>query len=70
MGVFKITGYIWYGFDYSPYIAVIAAAIAVSFVGTAIGKKLGDYLPEDKFRLAYKILITVTALRLFYAGLR
>ena len=70
MGVFKITGYIWYGFDYAPYIAVIAAAIAVSFVGTAIGKKLGASLPADKFRLASTLLIPVTALRLFYTGLR
>ena len=70
MSIFKITGYVWYGFDYSPYFAVIAAAVAVSFIGTAIGKKLGDYLPEDKFRLAFRILVTVTAIRLLYAGLR
>jgi len=70
MGVFKITGYAWYGFDYTPYFAVIAAAVAVSFIGTAIGKKLGDHLPEDKFRLVFRILVTVTALRLLYTGLR
>lgn len=70
MSIFKITGYVWYGFDYSPYFPVIAAAVAVSFIGTAIGKKLGDYLPEDKFRLAFRILVTVTAIRLLYTGLR
>jgi uncharacterized membrane protein YfcA len=70
MSIFKITGYVWYGFDYSPYLAIIVAAVAVSFIGTAIGKKLGDHLPEDKFRLAFRILVTVTAIRLLYAGLR
>ena len=69
MSVFKIAGYAYYGFDYSPYLAVITAAVAVSFAGTAIGKRMGDKLPEDKFRFVYRVLITVTALRLLYAGL-
>jgi len=70
MSVFKITGYAWYGFDFVPYLTVIAAAVVISFVGTAIGRRIGDTLPEDKFRLAYRILVTLTALRLLYAGLR
>lgn len=69
MGVFKIVGYVVYGFDYSPYLVTIAAAVAVSFLGTAAGKHLGERLSEDRFRLAYRVLITITALRLLYAGL-
>ena len=69
MGVFKIAGYIFYGFDYSPYLWMIIAAIAVSFLGTALGKRLGHSLSEDKFRLIYRLLITITALRLLYTGL-
>ncbi len=68
MGVFKIAGYVFYGFDYTPYLFMIAAAVAVSFVGTAVGKHLGDKVAENKFRLVYRILITITALRLLYAG--
>lgn len=69
MGVFKISGYLLYGFDYTPYLWMIASSLAVGFVGTAIGKRLGDKLPEDRFRLAFRILITITAIRLIYAGL-
>lgn len=69
MGIFKIAGYVFYGFDYSPYLVTIAAAVAVSFLGTAVGKKLGSRLSEDKFRLIYRVLITITALRLLYVGL-
>jgi uncharacterized membrane protein YfcA len=69
MGVFKITGYIVVGFDYSPYLVTIAAAVAVSFLGTAVGKHLGNRLSEDKFRFIYRVLITITALRLLYVGL-
>ena len=70
MGIFKIVGYVFYGFDYLPYLVTIAAAVAVSFLGTAVGKKLGSRLSEDKFRFIYRVLITITALRLLYAGLR
>jgi len=69
MGVFKIAGYVFYGFDYSPYLVTIAAAVGVSFLGTAVGKKLGSRLSEEKFRLVYRVLITITALRLLYVGL-
>ena len=69
MGGFKIAGYVMVGFDYTPYLVTIAAAIAVSFVGTAVGKQLGNRMSEDKFRFIYRVLITITALRLLYVGL-
>lgn len=69
MSIFKISGYIVFGFDYTPYLAVIAGAIAASFVGTWIGKRLSERLPEKSFRMIYRILITVTALRLLYTAL-
>ncbi len=69
MGAFKISGYALYGFDYSPYFAVILAGIAASFVGTLIGRSVVDRLSEATFRLAYRLLVTVTALRLVYVGL-
>ena len=68
MSVFKIVGYASFGFDYSPYYHVIAAAVAVSLIGTAIGKMIVDKLSEQKFRFIFRALITVTALRLLYVG--
>jgi uncharacterized membrane protein YfcA len=70
MSVFKIAGYAYFGFDYRPYLGMIAAAVVISFVGTAIGKRIVDRLPEKQFRLIFQILVTVTALRLLYTGLR
>ncbi len=70
MAVFKTAGYAWCGFDYVPYLEVITASVAISFLGTMIGRKIGDYLSEEKFRLVFRILITITALRLLYVGLR
>lgn len=69
MSMFKIAGYAWFGFDYRPYLVLIAVAVLASLCGTWLGKRLGEDLPEKQFRLAYRILITVTALRLLYVSL-
>ena len=69
MSVFKIAGYAFYGFDYSPYYAVIVAAMVVSFAGTALGRMIVDRLSEERFRLVYRVLITASALRLLYSGI-
>ncbi|NNC76668.1 MAG: sulfite exporter TauE/SafE family protein, partial [Woeseiaceae bacterium] len=68
MAVFKISGYALNGFDYGPFLWTIAAAVAVSFVGTWIGKQLVDRISERAFRIAFRVLITVTALRLIYVN--
>jgi uncharacterized protein len=70
MAVFKISGYVFFGFDYGPYLLMLACAILASFLGTSLGKRLSEKLPEEQFRLVYRILITVTALRLLYTALR
>jgi len=46
MSVFKITGYAGYGFDFIPYLTVIAATVVISFVGTAIGRRISDTLAD------------------------
>ena len=69
MSVFKIAGYAWYGFDYQPFWLLIAAAVLASIIGTWLGKRLSEQLPEAGFRIAYRVIITVTAIRLLYTAL-
>jgi len=69
MSVFKIAGYIMVGFDYRPYLGVIVAGLAVSFVGTWIGRVVVDRISERLFRNAYRILVTATAIRLLIVNL-
>lgn len=69
MSVFKIAGYAWYGFDYRPYLLLIGAAVFASIVGTWLGKRLSERLPEKQFRIGYRLIITLTAIRLLYTAL-
>jgi len=69
MSAFKITGYTIVGFDYGPYFGVIAAGLAVSFVGTWLGRMVVDRISERFFRNAYRLLVTATAIRLLYVNL-
>ncbi len=69
MGIFKISGYTLNGFDYGPYLQIIVFAIAAAFLGTWIGKMIVDRISEALFRTVFRVLVTVTALRLLYVGL-
>jgi uncharacterized membrane protein YfcA len=69
MGIFKISGYALNGFDYGPYLQIIVFAIAAAFLGTWIGKMIVDRISEALFRTVFRVLVTVTALRLLYVGL-
>lgn len=69
MSIFKITGYISNGFDYTPYLQIIVFSVAAALVGTWVGKLVIDRISEALFRTVFRVLVTVTALRLMYTGL-
>ena len=68
MGIFKIAGYALNGFDYSQYLDIIIASILVAYLGTWLGKKVVDRISDKLFRVVFRTLVTVTALRLFYVN--
>lgn len=69
MGVFKISGYALNGFDYRPYLVTIVLSVIVAFVGTWVGKLLIDRVSETVFRMVFRLLVTLTALRLLLVAL-
>jgi uncharacterized membrane protein YfcA len=68
MDIFKMIGYVYYGFDYLQYIPHILLATIAGFVGTWLGKRVTHLVSERGFRIAFKILITLAAIRLLYRG--
>jgi uncharacterized membrane protein YfcA len=69
MSLFKIAGYAFNGFDYTPYFRVIGFSIAAAFLGTWVGRMVIDRISESLFRTVFKALVTITAVRLLYVGL-
>ena len=69
MGVLKIAGYAANGFDYRPYLPIIAASLVAAVLGTWVGKLVNDRVSEKTFRFVFKALVTVTAIRLIWVGL-
>jgi uncharacterized membrane protein YfcA len=69
MGIFKIAGYTLNGFDYRPYLATIILSILAAFAGTWVGKLLIDRISEAVFRTVFRLLVTLTALRLLFTAI-
>jgi His/Glu/Gln/Arg/opine family amino acid ABC transporter permease subunit len=66
MALFKSIGYLIAGFDYMPYVGVIALSWIMGISGTMIGKMCLDILPDTYFRLLIKVVISLFSLRLFW----
>jgi len=62
----KILVFIFLGFSFYDYAALLIAMVGAGFVGTWIGGKLLDRLPEKSFRNAFKFAMTAIALILIY----
>jgi len=66
--VMKATGYVSFGFSYADYWPHILAGAVAGIIGTLIGKRLGDSLPEQRFRMVFRVLVTLAGLRLIAKG--
>jgi uncharacterized membrane protein YfcA len=66
MALFKSIGYLAAGFDYTPYLGVIALSWIMGIIGTMLAKVFLDQLPDSYFRLIIKVIITLFAFRLFW----
>lgn len=57
------------GFAFLPWLPLLAAMIASGFLGTIVGRKALDRLPEKSFGWIFKAVLTLLAARLLYAAL-
>jgi uncharacterized membrane protein YfcA len=65
---FKIIAFGLAGFAFGQWAAVIAAMIASGFAGTLSGSRLLAAIPEAKFRIAFRFLLTALALDIVRRG--
>jgi uncharacterized membrane protein YfcA len=65
----KILMFGFLGFAFAPWAPLILAMVAFGYLGTVLGNRILDRLPEELFRTALRIAITVLALALILQGL-
>lgn len=66
--VVKAGGYAAFGFDFTAYMPHILAGAAASIVGNAAGHRLGAHVSEERFRLVFKLIVTLVGIRLLIKG--
>lgn len=65
----KIAVFVMLGFAIGPWLVLVAAMVVSGLVGTVVGSRLLERLPEEVFRLGLKLLLTVIALDLLRRGI-
>jgi len=64
----KVVAFGFLGFAFLPWAPLLAAMIGAGFLGTMLGRRLLDRLPHTIFARAFKLILTLLALRLLYAA--
>ena len=64
----KAAGYVSFGFTYADYWPHIFAGAIAGIIGTVMGRRLGDRISEDRFRIVFRLLVTLAGLRLIAKG--
>lgn len=62
---FKIIAFGVLGFSFWPYVPLLVAMIACGFLGTLIGRRILNRLPERSFRIGFRVVLSLLALKLF-----
>ena len=65
----KILMFGFLGFAFAPWVPLILGMVAFGYLGTVLGNRILDRLPEAFFRIALRAMITVLALALIVQGL-
>ena len=66
----KMGAFIWVGFALGAFVPLIAAMIATGILGNWVGEHTLARMKEDWFRVGFKIVMTLLALRLIWVAVR
>jgi len=64
----KVIAFGFLGFAFLPWVPLLMTMVGAGFLGTILGKRLLDRLPHRIFARAFKVILTLLALRLLYAA--
>jgi uncharacterized membrane protein YfcA len=66
----KMGAFMWVGFALGAYVPLIVAMIASAIFGNWVGERSLNAMREDWFRIGFKVIMTLLALRLIWDGAR
>ena len=66
----KMAAFLWIGFALGAYVPLIAAMIATGILGNWCGEHTLNRIREEWFRIGFKMVMTLLALRLIWVALR
>lgn len=66
----KMGAFLWVGFALGAYVPLIAAMIAANVAGNHVGEHSLTRMKEEWFRVGFKVVMTVLALRLIWVAVR
>lgn len=64
----KVAAFSALGFALIPWLPVLAAMMGLGFLGTIVGTRLLDRLPERGFARGFRLVLTLLALQLLWNG--
>jgi uncharacterized membrane protein YfcA len=67
---FKVLAFGSLGFDYGPWLPLLAVVIASGVVGTVFGTRVLDRMPDRWFMLGFRAIMVFLAANLFVDGVR
>ena len=65
----KTVAFGFLGFNYLPWLTLLALMIGAGFLGTLAGRKVLNRLPERAFAWGFRLVLTGLALRLLWQAL-
>lgn len=67
---FKVLVFGALGFTFGPWLGLMMAMVAAGFLGTVAGRAVLLRLPERAFKIVFKTVLTLLALRLLWSALQ
>jgi uncharacterized membrane protein YfcA len=62
----KLVAFGLLGMTLAPYLPLMGAMVATAAIGNLLGRRALNSIPEDSFRLVFKVILTAMALRILW----
>ena len=66
----KLVAFGLLGVTLAPYLPLMAAMVATAVIGNLIGSRVLNRIPENAFRLIFRLVLTALALRILWLAAR